>query len=53
MNFAHMLLAFIGVNKPYGHASHLEEYIISHRPQNTCDVEKLTREFESKKGFSL
>lgn len=53
MNFAQMLIALFGINKPWGYNSQLEQYIVEHNPQNVCDVEKLTRQFESKKGFSL
>jgi len=53
MNFAQMLIALLGINKPWGYNSQLEQYIVEHNPQNVCDVEKLTRQFESKKGFSL
>jgi hypothetical protein len=53
MNFAQMLLALFSIDKPYRSNSQLEQYIIDHKPQNNCDVEKLTREFESTKGFSL
>ena len=53
MNFAQMLIAFLGFSKPWSYNSQLENYIMKHNPQNVCDVEKLTRRFESKKGFSL
>jgi hypothetical protein len=53
MNFAQMLIDLFSINKPYGYRSQLERYITKHNPQNVCDVERLTRQFESKKGFSL
>lgn len=52
MNFSSMIMALIGLAKPKAYASNLEEYIIINKPQNTCDVEKLMREFESKRTLS-
>jgi hypothetical protein len=52
MNFAQMLIAFLGFSKPWSSNSQLEEYIIINKPQNNCDVEKLMREFESKRTLS-
>lgn len=34
------------------YGSRLERYIASRNPQNACDVEKLTRDFE-RKNFSI
>jgi hypothetical protein len=41
-------------NKPQTYGSALEEYIVSHSPQTSCDVDRLTRQFEiqhSRKGW--
>jgi len=46
MNFAQMLLSLFGFIKFPRQVSGLEEYIISRRPLNSCDVEKFTREYE-------
>ena len=53
MNFAQMLIDLFSINKPYVYRSQLEQYIAKHNPQTVCDVERLTRQFESKKGFIL
>ena len=55
MNFAQMLLSlFVFIRFPR-QVSGLEEYIISNKPLNTSDVEKLTREYEvslvNKRGY--
>jgi hypothetical protein len=49
MNFAQMLIALFSINKPYRYNSQLERYITEHNPQNNSDVERLAREFESRK----
>jgi len=55
MNFAQMLLSLFGFIKFPRQVSGLEEYIISNKPLNTSDVEKLTREYEvslvNKRGY--
>jgi hypothetical protein len=55
MNFAQMLLALFGFIRFPRQVSGLEEYIISRRPLNSCDVEKFTREYEvslvNKRGY--
>ena len=33
-------------NKPQTYGTALEEYIVRHSPQNSCDVDRLTRQFE-------
>jgi hypothetical protein len=33
-------------SKPQTYSSALEEYIVRHAPQNTCDVDRLTRQFD-------
>lgn len=40
-------------SKPQTYGSALEAYIVSHEPQNACDVDRLMREFDQKKhgGF--
>lgn len=40
-------------DKPNTYGSKLEEYIVSHNPKDTHDVERLTREFDEKQrqGF--
>ena len=37
---------FQNFSKPQTYSSALEEYIVRHAPQNTCDVDRLTREFD-------
>ena len=37
---------FSKFSKPQTFGSALEEYIISHAPQTSCDVDRLTRQFE-------
>ena len=38
------LIALIGESTTYG--SRLEEYIVSKNPQDTSDIERLTRDYE-------
>ena len=38
------LLALVGESTTYG--SRLEEYIVSKNPQDTSDIERLTRDYE-------
>ena len=41
-------------SRPQTYSSALEEYIVSHAPQDTCDVDRLTRQFEiihSRRGW--
>jgi hypothetical protein len=33
-------------SRPQTYGSALEEYIVRHAPQNACDVDRLTRQFE-------
>ena len=33
-------------SEPQTYGSALEEYIVRHSPQNACDVDRLTRQFE-------
>jgi len=41
-------------NKPNTYGSALEHYIVANNPNDACDVDRLTREFESRsKGFML
>ena len=45
---------FQNFSKPQTYSSALEEYIVKHAPQNTCDVDRLTRQFElmhSRRGW--
>ena len=35
-------------NKPQSYGSALEAYIVSNQPQDACDVDRLTREFDSR-----
>lgn len=49
------IIAVLGVvipalsdEKPQTYGSKLEEYIVSHNPKDTYDVERLTREFDEK-----
>jgi hypothetical protein len=37
---------FNNFGKPQSYGSALEEYIVSHAPQTSCDVDRLTRQFE-------
>ena len=41
--FQKMFQAF---EKPQTYGTALEEYIVRHAPQNSCDVDRLTRQFE-------
>lgn len=54
------VMAIIGIvipsltnDRPQTYGSKLEEYIVSHNPKDTYDVERLTREFDEKQtqGF--
>ena len=41
-------------SKPQTYHSALEEYIVSHAPQDGCDVDRLTRQFDlmqARKGW--
>lgn len=40
-------------DKPNTYGSKLEEYIVSHHPKDTGDVERLTREFDQKQSQGL
>jgi len=45
---------FQNFSKPQTYSSALEEYIVRNEPQNTCDVDRLTRQFEltnSRRGW--
>jgi len=37
---------FQGFEKPQTYGSALEEYIVRNAPQNSCDVDRLTRQFD-------
>jgi hypothetical protein len=39
---------FQSFEKPQTYGSALEEYIVRHAPQDGCDVDRLTREFDLK-----
>lgn len=36
------------LKKPQTYGSALEAYIVSHDPKDSCDVDRLTREFDNK-----
>ena len=40
-------------SKPQTYGSALEQYIVSHQPQNPADVDRLMRDFEHRQGHSL
>lgn len=43
-----------GFEKPQTYGSALEEYIVRNAPQTTCDVDRLTRQFDlmhSRRGW--
>jgi hypothetical protein len=40
-------------SKPQTYGSELEQYIVSHEPQNAGDVDRLIREFDRRKVGSL
>jgi hypothetical protein len=45
---------FQNFSKPQTYHSALEEYIVSHAPQDGCDVDRLTRQFDlmqARKGW--
>ena len=45
---------FQNFSKPQTYSSALEEYIVSHAPQDGCDVDRLTRQFDlmhSRRGW--
>jgi len=45
---------FQNFSKPKTYQSALEEYIVSHAPQDMCDVDRLTRQFDmihSRRGW--
>lgn len=52
MLLASILGALRSLFKQTTYGSELENYIVYHKPQDTCDVEKLTREFEFMKTNS-
>jgi len=37
---------FQNFSKPQTYSSALEEYIVRHAPKNSCDIDRLTRQFE-------
>ena len=37
---------FQKLGEPQTYSSALEEYIVKNAPQNTCDVDRLTRQFD-------
>jgi len=39
---------FQSFSKPQTYGSALEEYIVKNNPQDSCDVDRLAREFEQK-----
>jgi len=45
---------FQNFSKPQTYSSALEEYIVRHAPQDSCDVDRLTRQFDinqSRRGW--
>jgi hypothetical protein len=45
---------FQNFSKPQTYQSALEEYIVKNAPQTTCDIDRLTRQFElmhSRRGW--
>lgn len=45
---------FQNFGKPQTYSSALEEFIVKNEPQNTCDVDRLTRQFDlnqSRRGW--
>ena len=45
---------FQNFSKPQTYSSALEEYIVRHAPQDGCDVDRLTRQFDlqhSRRGW--
>jgi hypothetical protein len=45
---------FQNFSKPQTYSSALEEYIVRNAPQNSCDVDRLTRQFDmmhSRRGW--
>lgn len=48
-----LLLPALASDKPQTYGSKLEEYIVSHHPKDTYDVERLTREFDEKQKQGL
>jgi hypothetical protein len=45
---------FQNFSKPQTYSSALEEYIVKNAPQNGCDIDRLTRQFEliqSRRGW--
>jgi hypothetical protein len=50
--YIHKIL--LGFEKPQTYGSALEEYIVRNAPQTTCDVDRLTRQFDlmhSRRGW--
>ena len=41
---------FQGSDKPQTYSSELEAYIVKNAPQNTCDVDRLTRQFDMRQS---
>ena len=39
---------FTGFEKPTTYGSELEAYIVSRNPQDSCDVDRLAREFDQR-----
>ena len=39
---------FAGFDKPTTYGSALEAYIVSKNPQDGCDIDRITREFDQK-----
>jgi hypothetical protein len=39
---------FTGFEKPTTYGSELEQYIVSRNPQDSCDVDRLAREFDQR-----
>ena len=46
--FLGALIPALADDTPNTYGSKLEEYIVSHNPQNGGDIERLTREFDQK-----
>jgi hypothetical protein len=40
-------------SKPQTYGSALEQYIVSHNPQNSADVDRLMRDYEHRQGYLL
>lgn len=44
--YVHKMLT--GFEKPATYGSELEQYIVSRNPQDSCDVDRLAREFDQR-----